>query len=170
MSARIGAAQQALCYFYRNPPASSGVRPQPYKEIARLIRQPQLPAATIRSIVRRFHRTRQVRGRKKGWRKTTAAEDARIFSCFQKIRRPLGSLVESQDVWKALPGSLRGKITARSVANRLREKGYSMKGKLAGDDLGEQWRQRRLKFCKTHQRRTAPQWARYVQAVRHGWR
>ena len=97
MSARIGAAQQALCYVYRNPPASSGVRPQPYKEIARLIRQPQLPAATIRSIVRRFHRARQVRGRKKGWRKTTATEDARIFSCFQKIRRPLGSLVESQD-------------------------------------------------------------------------
>ena len=31
MSARIGAAQQALCYFYRNPPPSSGVRPQPYK-------------------------------------------------------------------------------------------------------------------------------------------
>ena len=165
MSARIGAAQQALCYFYRNPPPSSGVRPQPYKEIAKLIGQPQLPAGSIRTIVRRFHLARQVRGRKKGWRKTTAAEDARIFACFQKVRRPLGSLVESQDVWKALPATLRDKVTARTVANRLREKGYSMKGKLAGDDLGEQWRQRRLKFCKTHQRRTAPQWARYVQAV-----
>ena len=126
MSARIGAAQQALCYFYRNPPASSGVRPQPYKEIAKLIGQPQIPAGTIRTIVRRFHRARQARGRKKGWRKTTAAEDARIFSCFQKIRRPLGSLVESQDVWKALPATLRGKVTARTVANRLREKGYSI--------------------------------------------
>ena len=44
-------------------------------------------------------------------------------------------------------------------------KDIPQKGKLAGDDYGEQWRQRRLKFCKTHQRRTAPQWARYVQAV-----
>ena len=112
MSARMGAAQQALCYFYRNPPASSGVRPQPCKEIARLIRQPQLPASTIRNIVRKFHRARQVRGRKKGWRKTTAAEDARILACFQKVRRPLGSLVESQDVWKALPATLRDKVTA----------------------------------------------------------
>ena len=95
--------------FLPQPPPSSGVRPQPYKEIARLIGQPQLPAGSIRTIVRRFHLARQVRGRKKGWRKTTAAEDARIFACFQKVRRPLGSLVESQDVWKALPATLRDK-------------------------------------------------------------
>ena len=68
--------------------------------------------------------------------------------------------MESRDVWKALPATLRGKITARTVANRLREKGYTMKDKLAGDDHGEQWRKQRLQFCRAHQRRAAPQWAR----------
>ena len=47
----------------------------------------------------------------------------------------------------------------------MREKGFSMKDKLAGDDYGEQWRKRRVQFCRAHQRKTAPQWARHVQAV-----
>ena len=99
MTKHMGPAQQALCYFYRNPPAKSGVMPQPFKEIAKLIRQPRTPADTIRWVVRNFHRVRKVRGRRPGWRKTTPAEDAKIFACFRKVRRPLGSLVESQDVW-----------------------------------------------------------------------
>ena len=137
MTKHMGPAQQALCYFYRNPPAKSGVMPQPFKEIAKLIRQPRTPADTIRWVVRNFHRVRKVRGRRPGWRKTTPAEDAKIFACFRKVRRPLGSLVESQDVWKALPATLRAKVTPRTVANRLAEKGFSMKDKLAGDDNGE---------------------------------
>ena len=165
MTKHMGPAQQALCYFYRNPPAKSGVMPQPFKEIAKLIRQPRTPADTIRWVVRNFHRVRKVRGRRPGWRKTTPAEDAKIFACFRKVRRPLGSLVESQDVWKALPATLRAKVFPRTVANRLAEKGFSMKDKLAGDDNGEQWRKRRLQFCRAHQRKTAPQWARHVQAV-----
>ena len=70
MSAHMGAAQQALCFFYRNPPANSGVKPQPYNQIAKLIQQPQTPVGTIRAVVQRFHQARQVRGRKQGWRKT----------------------------------------------------------------------------------------------------
>ena len=61
MSVQMGAAHQALCYFYRNPPASSGVKPQPYKDIAKLIQLPNTPAATIRSVVRT--RTHTVRPR-----------------------------------------------------------------------------------------------------------
>ena len=110
-----GAAQQALCYFYRNPIASSGVKPQPYKEIAKLIQQPRTSVRTIQKVVQKFHRVRKVRGRQPGWRKTTAAEDAKILACFRKIRCPLGSLVESLDVWKALPATLRDKVTARTV-------------------------------------------------------
>ena len=52
------------------------MKPQPYKDIAKLIRQPQTPVETIRTVVKRFHRARKVRGRKPGWRKTTPAEDA----------------------------------------------------------------------------------------------
>ena len=37
MTKHMGPAKQALCYFYRNPPANSGVMPQPFKEIAKLI-------------------------------------------------------------------------------------------------------------------------------------
>ena len=66
MSVQMGAAHQALCYFYRNPPASSGVKPQPYKDIAKLIQLPNTPVATIRSVVQRFQFPRKTRGRKPG--------------------------------------------------------------------------------------------------------
>lgn len=62
-----------------------------------------MPAGTIRSAVKRFLAVRRVRGRKEGWRKTTPAEDAKILAAFRKVRKPLGSLVEKNDVWKALP-------------------------------------------------------------------
>ena len=62
-----------------------------------------MPAGTIRSAVKRFLAVRRVRGRKEGWRKTTPAEDAKILAAFRKVRKPLGSLVEKNGVWKALP-------------------------------------------------------------------
>ena len=52
----------------------------------------------------------------------------------------------------------------RTVLNRLREKGYMMQEKLAGDDQGEQWRLRRLHFSKGHVGKTAKQRERQVQA------
>ena len=72
-----------------------------------------MPAGTIRSAVKRFLAVRRVRGRKEGWRKTTPAEDAKILAAFRKVRKPLGSLVEKNDVWKALPLALREKVFAR---------------------------------------------------------
>ena len=81
---------QALCYFYRHPPVGSGVRPQPYSEIAKLIKRPHMPVGTIRQSVRRFMASRKVRGRKADWRKTTSAEDATILAAFRKVRKPLG--------------------------------------------------------------------------------
>ena len=79
----------------------------------------------------RFHLKRQTRSRKVGWRKTTPADDAAILACFKSVRQPLGSLVEAHDVWQALPVPLRNKVTMRTVANRLRDKGFSMQDKLA---------------------------------------
>ena len=99
-----------MCYFYRNPPPGSGVKPQPYKAIPKLIGAPNMRIGRV---------------------------DAVIFACFKRARQPLGSLVEAHDVWKALPASLRNKVTMRTVANRLREKGFTMQEKLAGDDKGE---------------------------------
>ena len=80
MSQQMDASLQALCYFYRHPPDGAGVRPQPYSAIAKLIRRPQMPAGTIRQSVRNFMAARKVRGRKEGWRKTTPAEDTKIFA------------------------------------------------------------------------------------------
>ena len=110
----------------------------------------------VKMAVRRFHLKRRARGRKVGWRKTTPAEDATILACFKRARQPLGCLVEAHDVWKALPVPLRNKVTMRTVANRLRDKGFSMQEKLAGDDKGEQWRLRRLRFSKSHAGRAIP--------------
>ena len=161
----MSASMQALCYVYPPPPPGSGVKPQPYNTIPTLIKAPSMGISRVKMAVRRFHLGRQTRGRKVGWRKTTPVEDATILACFKRGRQPLGSLVEAHDVWKALPASLRNKVTMRTVANRLRDKGFSMQGKLAGDDKGEQWRQRRLKFAKSRAGRTAQQWSRRVQAV-----
>ena len=117
MPAPMSPALQALCYFYRNPPPDSGVKPQPYRQIPGLLKAPHLGVGRIKMAVKRFHNTKKSRGRKTGWRKTTPAEDAKIFSCFQKVRLPLGSLVEARDVWKALPPALRNRITMRTVLN-----------------------------------------------------
>ena len=79
MSVQMGAAHQALCYFYRNPPASSGVKPQPYKDIAKLIQLPNTPAVTLRKVAQRFQSPQQARGRKPGWRKTTPCREYHIL-------------------------------------------------------------------------------------------
>ena len=80
----------------------------------------------IKMAVKRFGKKKKKRGRKVGWRKTTAKEDQEILAVFKRIRQPLGILVEASDVWKALSPRLRDKITIRTVSNRLRAKGYKM--------------------------------------------
>ena len=65
---------------------------------------------------------------------------------FYKVRPPLESLVESRDVWNELTPAVRSKVCLRIVRNRLRDKGYAMEEKRAGDDMGEQWRRKRVLF------------------------
>ena len=161
----MDAATQALCFFYRNPPPESGVKPQPYKAIPKLIHQPQMSLGRVKMAVKRFLKKKRPRGRKPGWRKTTPAEDKAMLDAFHKVRQPLGSLVEARDVWKALRPTLRNKVSVRTVANRLRDKGYKMEEKLAGDDKGEQWRKARVRFCECHKSKSAVQWATGLQAV-----
>ena len=145
-----------MVYFYRNPPPDSGVKPQPYSAIAKLIHRPHAKPNTLRWAAVTFMAKKSPRGRKPGWRKTTSAEDKAIFNAFFKVRQPLGILVEARDVWKALRGELRDKVSIRTVANRLREKGFKMEEKLSGEDKGEAWRMRRVRFCRSSQETTAP--------------
>ena len=163
--AGLDAATQALCFFYRNPPPSSGVKPQPYKAIPELIGRPDTRIGAIKMAVRRFGKEKKPRGRRSGWRKTTKAEDACIIRCFKKVRQPLGALVEAPDVWRALPHDLRAKASIRTVSNRLAEHGFSMQEKASGDDLGVQWRKTRVRFCKRHAQKTPEHWVRNVQGV-----
>lgn len=165
VSKQMEPATQALCFFYRNPPPASGVKPQPFKAIPQLVNQPHLTIGRVKMAVKRFGKARATRGRKLGWRKTTAAEGQSILSTFYRVRRPLGSLVEARDVWKALRPELRSKISVRTVSNRLRDKGYKMEEKLAGDDKGAAWRKRRVSFCSSHKSKTRAQWVKSVQAV-----
>ena len=159
---------KALCYFYRNPPKGSGVKPSTFKTIGKLaVPAGKMPLEEdkVRWAVKNFHGEKSPRGRKKGWRKTTAAEDNIISQTFARVRQPLGSLVESRDVWSALPPDLRRKTCLRTVRNRLREKGYAMDEKRVGDDQGEEWRKRLLAFCKPKLQRSEAQWRNAVQAV-----
>ena len=159
---------KALCYFYRNPPAGSGVKPQPYSAICKLARAPgkaPLNKMQVYKAVKRFHLKKVTRGRKQGWRKTTAQEDQAIMRSLFKVRRPLGCSVESRDVWNGLPRGLRSKVCLRTVRSRLREKGFAMKEKKAGDDQGDAWRKRRVTFCRDYASRTGAQWKNAVQAV-----
>ena len=101
---------------FRNPPDCWDVEPMPYKDIRDFIDRPDLVIKTIASVVHRFGNERTQRGRKEGWRKTTRSEDAQILKAFCKVRKPLGSLTESTDVWKALKPELRGKVRHFRIA------------------------------------------------------
>ena len=83
---------QALCYFYRNPPPGSGVKPQPYKAIPKLIGAPNMGIGRVKMAARRFHGKRRARGRKVGWQETTPAEDAAIFRLLQESPPAAGLL------------------------------------------------------------------------------
>ena len=105
-SQQMDPATQALCFFYRNPPRGSGVKPQPYKKIPQLIKQPRMEIGRIKMAVKHFGKKKKKRGRKVGWRKTTPKEDKEILAVFKRIRQPLGILVEASDVWSQGVGGL----------------------------------------------------------------
>ena len=157
---------RALCYFYRHPPQAAGVKPMPYARIASVVpAKPRLNKDQVRWAVKHFHLKRKQRGRPAGFRKTTTLEDKTILATFFKVRQPLGSCVESRDVWNALPSPLRTKLSLRTIRNRLREKGYAMDEKLTGDDKGLAWRQTRVRFCKRRAHWSEAMWKNNVQAV-----
>ena len=157
---------RALCYFYRHPPPGSGVKPVPFTKIPTLVpAKPRLRPDQVRMAVKRFHLKQKPRGRPQGFRKTTPAEDKTILSTFFKVRQPLGSSVESRDVWNALSATLREKVCLRTIRNRLREKGYTMDEKLTGEDKGVAWRKKRMKFCDRRKKWTAAMWTNRVQGV-----
>ena len=131
-NSHMDAATQALCFFYRNPPPSSGVAPQPFKEIPKLVGKPHMGISRVEMAAKRFLRKKAKRGRKPGWRKTTGVEDKAIMTSFNKVRQPLGCLVEARDVWNGAhaetpPENLHancGKSLERQGIHNAREGGW----------------------------------------------
>ena len=166
MGRHVTERTRALCYYYRHPHPASGAKRLSYSAIAAVVpAKPALNKDQVRWAVKHFHEEPQQRGRPHGFRKTTKHEDKVILATFLKVRQPLGSSVESRDVWNALPKPLRLKVSLRTLRNRLREKGYAMEEKLTGDDKGLAWRQARVRFCQQRRQWTKAMWARHVQAV-----
>ena len=104
----------------RTPPPDSDVKPQPFKKIPKLVGRPDVSVERVRQSVRRFMNKRSQRGRPEGSKKTTSEEDKEILSTFYRIRKPLGKLVESPDVWRAMPRRMRNKVLPASCKCRLR--------------------------------------------------
>ena len=88
----MSAENRALCYLYRNPPPGSNNAPLRWATIARLVwnedGKTHPKPCSVRKCVLGWRRERKMRGRRKGSRKTTAAEDTAIKACFQKARPP----------------------------------------------------------------------------------
>ena len=95
---------------------------------------------------------------------TSREEDVSIMKQFKRLR-PAGHYVDGQMVHSALPAKLKKKICQRTVVRRLNAKGYSMTDKRNKDDPSEQIKQKRLTFCRKHEKKTAQHWTNCLQAV-----
>ena len=165
---------RALCYFYRNPPVDSGVKRISYAKIAKMVVMPgrgengedvhPSPQAVCQAV-QQWGKERATRGRKKGWRKTSRAEDKSILHTFKEVRKPLGKKVKANMVRSKLPVPLRKKVSVRTVRRRLAEAGVKPKKKKRNSNRGPAWMKRRKLWCEAHQHRSPGQWAEYVQAV-----
>ena len=162
----MNAENRALCYFNRHPPTGYGT-PMKWSAIAKLVwnsdgRTHPTPAG-VRKCVLCWTAQRRKRGRKLGWRKTTALEDQRIVSSFHKARLPRGSSVTSRDVAGRLPKRLRVKICRRTIRRRLASHGYKPAKKLEKKPFLMKQRAARVAWCSAHQHKTSTMWANYLQ-------
>ena len=166
-SVTMNAENRALCYFYRFPPKDSGVRPLSFPKIAQIVRKQDGTCPTAEGVrlgVRDFHREKFQRGRKQGWRKTSAADDKVLMKTFHKVR-PAGAGVVARDVDDALPARLQGKLCLKTIRSRLAEQGYKPEKKLEKSELSKQVRSSRMAFVREHEHKTVAMWQRHLQGV-----
>ena len=115
--------------------------------------------------VKEWGKAREKRGRKRGWRKISGAEDKSIVKTCKQVRKPLGKKVTSKTVRLKLPKKLREKICDRTMRHRLAAVGIKPKRKLRNSNRGPAWMKRRKLWCGTHKNKTPGQWREYLQAV-----
>jgi hypothetical protein len=164
-AARMDAANRALCYAHRNPP--KGVAKTPYRLLKTIVKMQNRKPPTVSAMSQAaasFLKEKQVRGRKKGWRKTSKAEDRKILAVF-KENRPPGCGIDSRNLHDSLPKKLRAKIVRRTLRRRLADKGIKPRRKLCKNDPSKALCLRRVKFAKKYEGWTKGQWRTEIQAV-----
>ena len=107
--ARMDEATRALCYAHRHP--LPGVKKTKLEDLQKLLKKKDGSTPSISAIAEAaesFTQPKLKRGRKKGWRKTTKAEDKKLMVVFHKARPP-GCGIDSRELHKKLPKNLRAK-------------------------------------------------------------
>jgi hypothetical protein len=165
MVAQMDTANRAKCFALRNPPGDQ--KKTKLKDIVRLVTKldgsrPSLGA--VAEAANSFGQEKKPSGRPAGLRKTTKAEDTRIFATFKKLRPP-GHGVDSRKIHNGLPKNLKKKVCRRTVRNRLAEKGVTPQVKLGKQDFKESQIKNRLAFARTHEDKNAAAWKGELQAV-----
>ena len=164
-TAQMDEANRAICYALRNPPA--GTKRSSLKAIAGHVVKTDGTHPSIGGVLaaaRQFKEEKAKRGRTKGDKKTTAAEDREILKKF-KFLRPPGHGIDSRRLHRALPVPLRRKISRRTVIRRLADKGIKPRPKIQKSDHDVALCKRRVDFARRYQHKTEAAWSRDLQAV-----
>ena len=163
--AKMDAANAAMCYALRNPPA--GMQRASLKAIAGMVvkKDGTHPSQqTVSEAAKHFKAEKEKRGRKAGTKKTTAREDREILKKF-KILRPPGHGIDSRKLHRALPASIRKSISRRTVIRRLADKGIKPRVKTRKSDFDVRQCKKRVAFARRYLHKAEAQWSRDLQAV-----
>ena len=144
------------------------MKPLPWRQIVPLVwntdGKTHPTVGGVFKCVKEWRLRKATRGRKKGWRKTSARDDAVILATFHKVRPP-GQGVTSTRVSDSLPRPLRNTICKRTIRNRLADKGYYPEEKCGKTPLGAEVVTKRMAFCRDHEHRSAAQWSNFLHGV-----
>ena len=167
MVAQMNNKNRALCWAYRYP--RDGAKKIKLCDIVKrklVVRTDgRVPSeGAISKAAREYLTEKKTRGRKTGWRKTTKAEDRKIFATMKKLRPP-GHYVDSRIIHRRLPKKLRNNVTRRTIIRRLGEKGFIAKKKINRNDPGPAVRRKRLAVATKYIGKSADDWATELQAV-----
>ena len=114
-TAKMDAANRAMCYALRNPPPGQ-MRAQ-LVDIQKVVRKTDGQRPTLKAIslaAASFMDEKAQRGRVKGDRATSKAEDQKLMKIFRRLRPP-GCGVDAQTVHMHLPKTIAAKIGTRTV-------------------------------------------------------
>ena len=129
--------------------------------------------SAVQQCVENWTDVREPRGRPKGTRETTKAEDKLIVQTMLQIRGPkVGGLCYLKHIRARLPARLQY-LSLEVLRQRLKEAGYKGEDKIRKDAPSEKNRKQRLAFAKEHVHRTPQGWLEYLSAVgdmkNYGW-